>query len=347
MLDLLRKHRMALLAVVAFYSVFGLLYFLALYFNWMDMPPGQAARIAWRTALDYVLKAVWTLPFWYMAIVLLRDKSLMVKGFFHLIGSMLYVICWLWTYHRACEAVGLRYLTDGGMVWDLYIPILFYLLQFGFFHAFDAMERLQQEQLAREQMRELAHASEVAALKAQVQPHFLFNTLNSISASVPPASEETRMLIAQLADTFRYALSLTARDTVPLREEFAFLASYLALEQTRFSDRLTIRLSLDPVVSERLIAPLLLQPLVENALKHGIAPQVEGGAVEVLAFPVPDGVRIEVRDTGAGWDAVSSGGHGLGLANVRQRLNLLYGTSLHLAPNHPHGCIAAFTLPAV
>lgn len=339
--------RKTVLAVVAFYTVFGALYFLALYFNTTEMSGEQVVRTALRTVLDYGLKALWTLPFWYIAVKLLREKSLMVKSLFHLAASVVYVACWVWTYHLLCDAVGFGYLDGDGLVWDLYIPLLFYLLQFGFFHAFDALEQLQQEQRAREQMRELAHASEVAALKAQVQPHFLFNTLNSISASVPAEFEQTRTLIAQLADTFRYALSLTARDTVTLAEEFAFLGAFLALEQNRFSDRLTYRLELDPAVAGAMIAPLLIQPLLENALKHGIAPLVEGGEVAVRAFPVPDGIRIEVADTGAGLQPTASGdGHGIGLANVRQRLQLLYHTTLSLTSTSPHGCKATFVLPA-
>ena len=167
---------------------------------------------------------------------------------------------------------------------------------------------------------ELAQA-ELRALRAQVNPHFLFNTLNTIAALIPldpPAAEDTT---ARLAEVFRYALRSSDRELAPFGDELAFLRSYLEIERTRFGARLRIEESIEPGLEAVLVPSLLLQPVVENAVRHGIAPRPEGGTVRLTARREGGNLVVEVADDGPGLDPdAEPAGTGFGLHSVRERM---------------------------
>ena len=197
-------------------------------------------------------------------------------------------------------------------------------------------------------LRESALSSELTALKAQLNPHFLYNTFNTISASVPPEQENTREMIANLSDLFRYQLRASKTDLVPLHEEFSFVANYLTLEKARFADRLEIELHMPDDTRNLKVPPMILQPLVENAIRHGIAHQIRGGKVWVRARKKPDGLHLEVGDTGPGFSQNAElNGNGIGLANTRKRLQLEFGVSLNQVDVDPTGCLFSFVLPVI
>jgi two-component sensor histidine kinase len=166
------------------------------------------------------------------------------------------------------------------------------------------------------------------ALRMQINPHFLFNTLNTISALIHENPNAADTMIVRLSELLRRTLDRGDTQEVPLREELEFLKSYLEIEQMRFPDRLTVTFDIEPKTQEWLVPHLILQPLVENALRHGILPREEAGRLEISAHLV-DGEHLElkVRDNGNGLRAVgdSPGREGIGLQNVRSRLSQLYG----------------------
>ena len=167
-----------------------------------------------------------------------------------------------------------------------------------------------------------AREAELRALRAQLNPHFLFNSLNSISALAAPEPEAARRMCHLLGDFLRQSLSLGGRDRVTLGEELALADRYLAIEQVRFGARLSVDKQADDDALRCLVPPLLLQPLVENAVKHGVADRVEGGTIKIDARRRGEFLVIEVvnpRDP----DAPSRRGQGLGLENVRARLDAL------------------------
>jgi LytS/YehU family sensor histidine kinase len=194
--------------------------------------------------------------------------------------------------------------------------------------------------LQTQQLQALAYQSEIRALKSQIEPHFLFNTLNSISASIPPSMEQTRVMIAQLADTFRHALHTSNRAYIALEEELEFIKTLLALEQQRFKQRLQVEYQIDRVCLNAALPPMLLQPLIENALNHGISPKVGGGTVHINCRKEGTYVHIAVSDTGVGYKGALPDmlRQGVGLSNISKRLKLLYNESLQVQRNEQGLC---------
>jgi len=169
-------------------------------------------------------------------------------------------------------------------------------------------------------------------LEAQLQPHFLFNTLNAISALVhrdPDAADRT---ISLLSDLLRLTLQRPVLQEVTVKEEIEFLEKYVEIERTRFQHRLTVRFTIDPDVLDARVPRLILQPLVENAIRHGIAPRPEGGTLEIIARPHDGSLWLEVRDDGPGLTgrALDALQQGIGLSNTRSRLECLYGRNHRL-----------------
>jgi len=166
--------------------------------------------------------------------------------------------------------------------------------------------------------------AELRALEAQVNPHFLFNCLNSIRALVVENPALAQDMITRLANTLRHSLHRDLGHTVPLESELEAVSDYLALESVRFEDRLRVRLSIDTEARALAIPPMLLQTLVENALKHGIAPSPSGGELLIRAAAERGTLMVEVENTGR-LGQPQPGVTQLGLSNVRERLRLLYG----------------------
>jgi len=171
---------------------------------------------------------------------------------------------------------------------------------------------------------DLAQA-QLAALRAQLQPHFLFNALNAVVALVSEDPPAAKRVTVRLAELLRATLAATERSSLPLREELELTRRYLDIEQVRFAERLRVEWSVDADVLDCEVPAFVLQPLVENALVHAIAPRAAGGQVAIGAARVPGGLRLSVRDDGPGPVAVApTRGSGTGLRNLRDRLDRLY-----------------------
>jgi signal transduction histidine kinase len=171
--------------------------------------------------------------------------------------------------------------------------------------------------------------AQLQSLQRQLQPHFLFNTLNTISALMHRDVDAADNMIARLSDLLRLALQTVGIQEVALKQELDFLAKYLEIEQTRFRDRLTVKFDIEPHTLDALVPNLILQPLVENSIKHGIGPRPMPGRIEIRSRRVGGFVELEVRDNGVGLSEVrlSDFNRGVGLANTRSRLQHLYGSN--------------------
>ncbi|WP_461104934.1 sensor histidine kinase [Spirosoma koreense] len=178
--------------------------------------------------------------------------------------------------------------------------------------------------------------TEAKVLRSQLNPHFVFNALNSIRALVYENPTKAQQGITQLSNLLRNSLLADRRKTVELREEIKTVEDYLALEKVRYEDRLTSHIDLDGRTLFWQVPPMMLQTLVENAIKHGVSTAVGGGFVEVKSNIVADKLHILIRNTGVLGDKEASGG--FGLANTAQRLELLYGpeASFHIFQENDH-----------
>jgi two-component system, LytTR family, sensor kinase len=219
-----------------------------------------------------------------------------------------------------------------------------YFTTLGCVHAFGYfVEARQRESQAARLAAQVAEAR-LGALRMQLHPHFLFNSLNAITVLVrdQDMANAARML-ELLSDVLRQVLRTNQAHEVSLADELGFLERYLAIEQVRFSDRLRVRFAVDDALLDAAVPAFLLQPLVENALRHGIAKRADGGVVEISARCDGDSLVLSVSDNGPGVvpgaGAPGNGGNGLGLANIRERLTTLYGpqAALELRPGDAQG----------
>jgi two-component system LytT family sensor kinase len=197
-----------------------------------------------------------------------------------------------------------------------------------------ARERFERDLREREIL-QLATESELRALRAQLNPHFLFNALTTLGYLMQTAPDRALGTLYRLTELLRAVLRGPAGETVPLGEELDIIDAYLAIERERFQERLSVTVDIPDALREARVPPLLLQPLVENAVKHGITPLRRGGSIHIAARLVRHGPRagevalqLVVADTGAGVGGdgrASTAGHGVGLSNLARRLERLYG----------------------
>jgi two-component system sensor histidine kinase AlgZ len=208
-----------------------------------------------------------------------------------------------------------------------------------------ALESARAAEVRGVEARVLAREAELRALRAQIDPHFLFNSLNSIATLTGEDATAARRMCLLLAGFLRRSLQLGGRDRVTLGEELDLVEEYLAIEKVRFGARLEVSREVDPGCRDALIPPLLLQPLVENAVRHGIAQRVEGGTLGLRAVRRGDEVVVTI-DNPKNPERTGRRGAGLGLENVRGRLRSLYGDGARLeiaAP--PEAFVATVALP--
>ncbi len=219
-----------------------------------------------------------------------------------------------------------------------------------YYHRYQERERqaLKLELDASELKSQLARA-QLSALKMQLQPHFLFNTLNAIMVLVRQQKpREAEEMVARLSDLLRCVLEDVEAQEVPLRRELEYLELYLAIEQVRFQDRLKVEIAADPAALEAAVPHMGLQPIVENAIRHGIGPRSAAGRIRISAARVDGAVEIKVQDDGPGLppEGVAQG-RGIGLANTRARLHQLYGDAARLTVENGEtaGAVATMIVP--
>ncbi len=229
-------------------------------------------------------------------------------------------IAWAWILARIFQALDTRV----ERFYPLYYVagVLLYLLGVALHYLISSVETSQMAQT-------LARESQIKALKMQVNPHFLFNSLNSISALALADGMRAREMCIKLSDFLRTTLQLGDRESVPLREELALCSHYLEVERVRFGNRLSVDQTVDPGCEDCEVPALIVQPLVENAVKHGISGLIEGGCVRIDVRLGNGLVYIRVSNP-YDPDYQPSKRNGIGLSNIRQRLNARYGDRARL-----------------
>jgi two-component system, LytTR family, sensor kinase len=206
--------------------------------------------------------------------------------------------------------------------WDM----MTYWAIVGLSHALDYHGEAQERALTAAQLQTRLAEAQLQALQRQLHPHFLFNTLHTISALMHRDTEAADAMLARLSDLLRLTLDRLGIQQILLKEELEFLNKYLQIERTRFGDRLTVHMEIEPETLDVSVPNLILQPLVENAIRHGIAPRVGGGRVQIVARRTGDRLWLMVRDNGPGLPPakLDAFNRGVGVSNTRSRLQHLY-----------------------
>ncbi len=209
----------------------------------------------------------------------------------------------------------------------------------------DSRARIQEEKIKRLTSEKKAAEVHLKLLQAQIEPHFLFNTLSNVLSLLDTDAQKGKSMLLDFIHYLRLSLTKIRGDTTTLGQEMEMIRAYLNLFKVRMGERLRYRIEIPPSMAEMSIAPMLLQPLVENAVKHGLEPKIEGGEISIFGEDRNGVIRLEVIDTGLGLRQERHAG--MGLANIRERLEALYGTRsrLILEPNQPCGLKAVIEVP--
>jgi two-component system, LytTR family, sensor kinase len=217
-------------------------------------------------------------------------------------------------------------------------------------------ERIERVRIEGHLSRQLVEA-ELRALRSQINPHFLFNSLNTIASLIPSEPKKAERMTVRLSSIFRYVLIHADRPLTSIDEEMEFLRTFLEIEQIRFGERLSVSFEVDPAAKHLTIPSLILQPLVENAIKHGVAPKIGKSRIVIGVRLFEGTIQIDIDDDGVGlrqgsgvdrqMSARTMNGTGIGLQNIRERLNTLYGegASLTVIDLDNTGCRATLTIP--
>ena len=246
-----------------------------------------------------------------------------------LFGSILIFVCWVAFYH------GVKY---------------YQLLQHEHETLLMVAAENKEQQLRRSRAETIAHEAQLKMLRYQLNPHFLFNTLNAISALVQVKKSSTaNSMIVQLSDFLRYSLDNDPIKRVSLEQELDALKMYLNIEQTRFGDRLQLEFDIQPEANVVLVPSLILQPLIENAIKYAVAPMEAGGKLTIAARLNAGFLEVDIADTGPGLEnlAVEQNSVGVGLRNTIDRLHEFYGDNYKFRLEHasPSGLKVCMRLP--
>jgi signal transduction histidine kinase len=221
--------------------------------------------------------------------------------------------------------VNLWFVTFAG---SFHIALLIYFAILGVGYLFEFYRKYRERELAASVLEKQLAQAQLQALKMQLHPHFLFNTLHTISVLVRKKENQTAVrMISGLSDLLRYVLQQNEAQEILLRQELDFIEQYLEIERLRFQDRMKVQINVEAETLDAKVPNLILQPLAENAIRHGVAARADAGLVEIRSWRDNDTLWLEVRDDGPGIsnDLQITNGNGLGLKNTQARLKQIYG----------------------
>jgi signal transduction histidine kinase len=253
--------------------------------------------------------------------------------------AMIGVRLLLWNHGNKPEWVAWWTYMQRRLLENLDWSLMVYAAVVGVSHAIAYYHESQERKLKAAQLETRLIEARLKTLEAELHPHFLFNTLHAISTLVHRDPESADRMISRLSDLLRITFDRSGEPKVSLKEEMDFLQKYLDIEQTRFQDRLSVHVNVDPEALDGEVPRMILQPLVENAIKHGIAGRTGGDRVQITAGREGDRLWMQVRDNGAGLQVrtLKALRTGVGLSNTRARLDCLYGRHYRLEFSDKHG----------
>jgi two-component sensor histidine kinase len=331
------ENRIKAIVIVAGWTLFGLFFASQTYLTqvywgrdaswaealWAWMPCGYS----WAALTPGMLYLARRFPFtrggWLRPLVI-HSLAAVASSF---IATLFYVLLRkliLWNDPASASPVGTY---KKLIIGELHSGILIYGSVIGISYALGYYRKYRDRELKAAQLESQLAQAQLDALRKQLQPHFLFNTLNTVSILIDEDTKAARNMLVRLSDLLRVTLDRARAHEVSLRQELEFIEGYLEIERTRFQDRLNVRMDIDPKTLDARVPDLILQPIVENAIRHGVAPRAAAGLIEIRARRLNGSLRLEVRDNGQGLpDGENKAGKiGVGIANTRARLAQLYG----------------------
>jgi signal transduction histidine kinase len=267
-------------------------------------------------------------------------RDLLMRSLATHLGASILLTVTHWQLTNLCLHYVLRRPQSLSLIYLFNANFITYWILVGATCGYDYYIRYRRGELRAAQLSEQLAQAQLQSLRAQLHPHFLFNTLNAISTLVHRDPEAADLMIARLSDLLRLILEGVGVQRAPLAKELEFLKSYIEIEQTRFADRLTIQFHIDSETLPAYVPYLILQPIVENAIRHGIAPRAQPGFIEVRAKRDREFLLLEVSDNGVGIseEAQSNDRKGTGIPSSRERLEKLYGDKCRFViSNKPTG----------
>lgn len=316
----------------------------------------SGSPIPWRFALgrnliDWYTFAVLTLPvLWLARRIPIEFADWRRRLTIHIVASIVFSM--LWMVLRALLVTTLE-LTEGqgsfefwaafkhALVATFFFNVLLYWVIISVTHTLRFYRRDREREVRTAELENRLTQARLQALQMQLNPHFLFNTLHAISSLMHKDVESADRMLMRLGDLLRYALESTEEQEVTLRQELDFLERYIEIEKTRFGDRLSVEKQIAPETLDALLPNLLLQPIIENAIQHGIEPHARPGRIELSAARHGDFLQVKVRDNGDGLPKGARPDEGIGLSNSRARLQQLYGSQARFElDNAPGGGLA-------
>jgi len=297
----------------------------------------------------YIWALLTPLVFWSARVLVSRFRSWWSRALLIVLLGMLFALAHSFAFIYGLPWIGYRtgpQVVQNVLRLGFHSRLLACWVLFGIWHGIDYYRRYQMRELKASQLEGQLARAQLESLRTQLQPHFLFNTMHAISALMYRDIDAADRMITRLADFLRLTLESSGVQEVPLKRELEYLSKYVEIEQVRFGERLEVRESIEPAAFDLMVPNLILQPLVENAVRHGIAPRASGGRVEVTATVSDGRLTIDVQDDGLGPKQQIV--EGVGLSNTRARLRQLYGDcgTLELGAATKSGFRARLTLPA-
>jgi signal transduction histidine kinase len=298
-----------------------------------------------------VAAAIWWLSRRFPSVLSFSPKSIAIHVF---VGSVLGVLHFLLMENLDYLETAFASQSDLHVFWahlaanHLGLGLLIYGFIFGMAGIVQFQTRAQRDAMKSLDLERQLSAAHLRALQMQLEPHFLFNTLNAITTLVELGRQkQAAEMLSHLNAMLKSTLKRTTPEKVPLAQELELVENYLAIEQVRFADRLHIEIKVQPAALEGLVPCFLLQPIVENAIRHGIARCEAGGRVEASAACDGSTLHLRVRDSGAGLPPDTPNGHGIGLSNTRDRLCHFYGEAyaMKAAPSDSGGFEVSIAIP--
>jgi sensor histidine kinase YesM len=305
-------------------------------------------RVTWRYALSHSLADWYTFALlsipavWLTKRFTLGRANWLPHSAFHLAASLLFsilirAVIAQWQLADTMEAISFQAVFNQLLAKSLYLNVFIYWALVSVTHAFDYYGKFHERERKGLELEQRLTEARLQALQCQLNPHFLFNTLHAISALMHKDVDAADRMIVRLSELLRYALESTEAHEVPLSQELRFLDRYLEIEQTRFGKRLEITKQFDPKTLEAKVPNLILQPIVENAIRHGIESQSKAGKIELKSCLLHGRLQLQVCDNGPGLAGDEKPLEGVGLSNTRARLNQLYGSQQQLEFESPAG----------